>query len=694
MLAEPDDALIGSVNEDWAVESNAGDIFLLGTHSWQIRKVEPGVVRVRDAGNAPPTVPFWRGEAPARTAELSAEVSALRLHVDDCLAGGEPDGARRTLMQAAGIDADAASMIVDYLAAGRAVLGVMPSQQDLVLERFFDDTGGMQLVLHSPFGARVNRGLGLALRKKFCRTFNFELQAAATDDAIVLSLGLTHSFPLQDVPRFLSSRTVADTLEHAILDSPMFQARWRWNLNRSLMVLRFRNGRRNPPPIQRMESDDLLAAVFPQAAACQDNIVGPIEIPDHVLVRQTIDDTLHEAIDIDGVRDLLERIEARRGAHPLPRYDRAVGAGARDHHRPAVRLPGRRGDAESAHQRRPPASRASDGAGDHRRARPGRHRARARRDRAGARDGRRPARFVVLDAAAPPVRAWHHSGRSSSTAGAAEASATPAIELWTTTESPHDAHGPRWQASTRPSPRALRGHLELSGITTAEALPQQRRSARTKSPSACSRSSARDLPCRAAIARAPAAPNGSRDGCSRACTATRNARAASPSRPVTAQDFMRFLLRWQHVAPKRSWPAKPAWWRFSSSCKASRPAAAAWEPELFARRLSHYEPAWLDALCHAGEVAWLRLTPRSSDEVATPSKSTPMSVVLRSDLRWLLAAVRGDRCACRRRSTAQRARCSTSCASAAPCSPPISRRRRDASPTRWSARCGMAWRAA
>ncbi|HEY0581435.1 MAG TPA: DEAD/DEAH box helicase, partial [Chloroflexota bacterium] len=312
VLAEPDDVLVGSVNEDWAVESNAGDIFLLGTHSWQIRKVEPGVVRVRDAGGSPPTVPFWRGEAPARTAELSEEVSTLRRRIDEFLVGEDPDGARRMLIETAAIDVDAAAMIVDYLAAGRAVLGAMPTQQTLVLERFFDDTGGMQLVLHSPFGARINRGVGLALRKKFCRAFNFELQAAATDDAIVLSLGLTHSFPLADVPRYLSSHSVADTLEHAILDSPMFQARWRWNLNRSLMVLRFRNGRRNPPPIQRMESDDLLAAVFPQAAACQDNIVGPIDIPDHVLVRQTIDDTLHEALDIDGVRHLLEQIEAGR----------------------------------------------------------------------------------------------------------------------------------------------------------------------------------------------------------------------------------------------------------------------------------------------------------------------------------------------------------------------------------------------
>ncbi|HMC43629.1 MAG TPA: DEAD/DEAH box helicase, partial [Acidimicrobiales bacterium] len=309
VVAEPDDTFVGTVNEDWAVESMAGDIFLLGTHSWQIRRVEPGVVRVRDAGDTPPTVPFWLGEAPARTAELSEEVSELRHQVDGYLAQGDPDGARRWLMDTAGIGSDAAAMIVDYLAVGRAALGVMPTQQCLVFERFFDDTGGMQLVVHSPFGGRINRGLGLALRKKFCRTFNFELQAAAGDDAIVLSLGLQHSFPLEEVARYVSSRSVRDTLEHAILDAPMFQARWRWNLNRALMVLRFRNGKRNPPPIQRMESDDLLAAVFPQAAACQDNITGPIEIPDHVLVRQTVEDTLNEALDVDGLRSLLERME-------------------------------------------------------------------------------------------------------------------------------------------------------------------------------------------------------------------------------------------------------------------------------------------------------------------------------------------------------------------------------------------------
>ncbi|HMF83431.1 MAG TPA: DEAD/DEAH box helicase, partial [Acidimicrobiia bacterium] len=310
VVAEPDDTFVGTVNEDWAVESMAGDVFLLGTHSWQIRRIEPGVVRVRDAAGALPTIPFWLGEAPARTVELSAEVSELRRRVDEHLVDGRPDDARQWLIHAAGIPREAAVMIVDYLAAGRAALGAMPTQKQLVLERFFDDTGGMQLVVHSPYGGRINRALGLALRKRFCRTFDFELQAAATDDAIVLSLGLTHSFSLEEVPQYVKSATVEDTLEHAVLDSPMFQARWRWNLNRALMVLRFRNGRRNPPPIQRMESDDLLAAVFPQAAACQDNMTGPIEVPDHVLVRETMGDTLHEALDVDGLRALLEGIES------------------------------------------------------------------------------------------------------------------------------------------------------------------------------------------------------------------------------------------------------------------------------------------------------------------------------------------------------------------------------------------------
>ncbi|MGH8991688.1 MAG: DEAD/DEAH box helicase, partial [Acidimicrobiia bacterium] len=310
VVLEPDDLFVGTVNEDWATESMAGDIFLLGTHAWQIRQVTAGTVRVADADGKPPTIPFWTGEAPARTAELSLEVSALRATIDGYLAAGEPAGARAWLTAAAPLDAGAVDQIVDYVVAGRAVLGAVPTATDLVFERFFDEAEGMHLVVHSPYGGRINRALGLALRKRFCKSFNFELQAAATDDAVVLSLGPHHSFPLADVPHFLNSKTVRTVLEQAVLDAPMFLSRWRWNLNRALVVLRFKGGRRNPPPIQRMEADDLMAAVFPQAAACQENVTGPIEIPDHLLVRQTIADTLHEALDLDGVRGLLERIES------------------------------------------------------------------------------------------------------------------------------------------------------------------------------------------------------------------------------------------------------------------------------------------------------------------------------------------------------------------------------------------------
>src|SRR5215831_16405448 len=313
VLAEPDGTLVGTVNEDWAIESMAGDVFLLGTHSWRIRRVEPGVVRVVDALGAPPSIPFWLGEAPGRTRELSEEVCALRAAVAGRLAASGPADAVAWLREECGIDDAAAETIAAYLGAGLAQLGVLPTMDTIVLERFFDEAGGMQLVGHAPFGARLNRALGLALRKRFCVTFDFELQAAASDDAILLSLGPQHSFPLERVPKFLASATVEGVVRQAVLTSPMFAARWRWNLNRSLAVLRMRGGKKNPPAIQRMEADDLMAAVFPTLAACQENVApGPLEIPDHVLVRQTLEDCLREAMDIDGLKELLAGIESGR----------------------------------------------------------------------------------------------------------------------------------------------------------------------------------------------------------------------------------------------------------------------------------------------------------------------------------------------------------------------------------------------
>jgi ATP-dependent Lhr-like helicase len=310
VVADPDETFIGTVGEDFAIDSMPGDIFLLGSTSWRIRRVEAGVVRVVDAHGEPPNIPFWNGEAPARTEELSDEVSRLRQDLEPLLQAGDEAVACRFVKDETGVGADAALQIVRYLGVSRMALGALPTRERLVLERFFDESGGMQLVVHSPRGGRINRALCLALRKKFCKSFNFELQAAANDDAMVLSLGPHHSFPLEDVPHFLSSKGLDATLCQAVLPTPLFTARWRWNLNRSLAVLRFRGGKKNPPAIQRMESDDLMAAVFPQAAACQENVVGPVEIPDHVLVRQTLHDCLTDAMDAEGLARLVERIEA------------------------------------------------------------------------------------------------------------------------------------------------------------------------------------------------------------------------------------------------------------------------------------------------------------------------------------------------------------------------------------------------
>jgi ATP-dependent Lhr-like helicase len=643
VVAEPDDTFVGTVNEDWAVESMAGDIFLLGTHSWQIRRVEPGVVRVRDAGDSPPTVPFWLGEAPARTAELSEEISRLRAVVDGYLAAGDPDGARRWLMETGGVDLPAATMIVDYLAVGRAVLGVMPTQEDLVIERFFDETGGMQLVLHSPYGARINRGLGLALRKKFCRTFNFELQAAATDDAVVLSLGPHHSFPLEDVPRYLSSHSVVDSLEHAILDSPMFQARWRWNLNRSLMVLRFRNGRRNPPPIQRMESDDLMAAVFPQAAACQDNMTGPIEIPDHLLVRQTIGDTLHEALDADGVRRLLERVEAGEiSVHCCDSTEPSVLAHEIITARPYAFL-----DDEEFQNRRTNAVHLRRGLA-------------VDLTSIGTLDPDALARVQDEIQPSPETADDLHDLLSSTVvlaprpewgdlfadlvaAGRAHAVDREGAPLWYTTECAAEAAA-ALAGDDEAVARALRGHLELSGITTVEDLA-----------AATTFSTGRVASGLAALQQDGFAMQGryrpdasgpewvARRLLARMHGYSRRSRRESVE-PVTAQDFMRFLLRWQHVAPGCQLTGDAGLSSVLEQLQGFEAAAMSWERELFGRRLHHYDPAWLDRLCYGGDVAWLRLAPRPRDDadapVAAPSKATPIAVVFRGDLDWLLAAAR------------------------------------------------------
>src|SRR5580693_2303499 len=311
VVLDPDGVTVGSVHEDFAVEATAGDIFLLGTHSWRVAKVEVGTVRVHDAGDLPPTVPFWLGEAPARTAELSEAVSDLRTELEPLLRADDGDGARRLVVERAGVAMEVAQQVVAYCAAGLAALGHLPTRRRIVVERCFDDSEGTQLILHAPFGGRINRALGLALRKRFCVSFDFELQAAADDDTVVLSLGPQHSFPLTQVPAMLNSRTAVDVLTQAVLPHPMLAARWRWNLTRALVLPRSRGGQRRPIHLQRMEADDLLAAVWPGLAACQENAPpGPVAVPDHVLARQTVDDCLHEGLWVEGLVDVWSRVES------------------------------------------------------------------------------------------------------------------------------------------------------------------------------------------------------------------------------------------------------------------------------------------------------------------------------------------------------------------------------------------------
>lgn len=312
VVLDPDDVVVGSLNEDFALEALPGDVFTLGTHSWQMLRIDGLKVRVRDAAGMQPTIPFWFGEGPGRTQELSMAVSRLRQTIADLLINDSANVAVQWVVDKAALPREGATQLVEYLQSGMNALGVMPTREAIVMERFFDEVGDMHVVIHSPFGSRINRGWGLALRKRFCRSFNFELQAAANEDSIVISLGSVHSFPLDEVFRYLQSATVRDVLVQALLDAPMFEVRWRWNATRSLAIQRNRNGKRVPPQFQRMDAEDLVAHVFPDQIACQENITGKREVPDHPLVEQTIHDCLTEAMDIEQLKELITNIEQQK----------------------------------------------------------------------------------------------------------------------------------------------------------------------------------------------------------------------------------------------------------------------------------------------------------------------------------------------------------------------------------------------
>jgi ATP-dependent Lhr-like helicase len=676
VVLDPDETFLGTVDEDWAVESMAGDVFLLGSTSWRIRRVEAGKVRVVDAGGAPPTVPFWLGEAPARSEELSREVSELRAAVGGFLARDEPGAARRWVESECGLGPAAAHELVTYLAAARTALGALPTQEEIVFERFFDEAGGMQLVVHAPWGGRINRGLGLALRKRFCRSFDFELQAAATDDAVVLSLGPQHSFPLEAVPRFLPPDRLEETLAQAVLLSPLFAARWRWNANRALAVLRMRGGRRNPYPIQRMESDDLLAAVFPRLAGCQENATGPIEIPDHPLVRQTLDDCLHEAMDAAGLRALLEGIASGAvtvrfvdSSEPSPLCHEILNA------RPYAFL-----DDAPLEERRTRAVVL-------RRGLPVEARELGRLDPAAVARVREEAQpdprdpdelhdlLLNLVLLRPDPR-WRPHFEALVAARRACALEVGAERWWCAVERrpfaaalhPHarfrpDVPPPAALASLRPSAdeaavKALGGHLEVTGPVTAEGLARRVGLSPADAEIALAR-----LEAEGGVLRGRFDDECSEVGEQFCCRrllarihATTQDRLRREIEPVSAQDFLRFLLRWQHATPATRREGRRGTLAAIEQLQGFELAAGAWEESVLPARVADYRPEWLDALCLSGAVAWGRPSLRPGDSpgsaapadcegargTSPPSRATPVSLFRREDLAWLLAAARGD----------------------------------------------------
>ncbi len=723
VVAEPDGIVVGTLDEDFAVESNAGDIMLLGNTSWRIRRVEgkSGRVLVEDAHGAPPSVPFWRGEAPARTQELSAHVAGLRKEISDRLRDTSPVGISPSqptvaetiawLKEECGLDDSAAEQAVEYVLQGRAVLGDVPTQDTIIAERFFDEGGGMQLIIHAPYGGRINKAWGLALRKRFCRSFNFELQAAATDNGLNIALAEQHSFPLADVFHFLNSETVQPILEQAALASPFFGTRWRWDANRALALLRFQGGKKVPPQIQRMRSDDLLASVFPDVAACQENIVGDIQIPDHPLVKEVMKDVLTEAMDVDGLRTLLSGIQQGRvrclavdtpvpsqfsheilNANPyaylddapleerraravemrriLPesvleevgKLDQAAIAQVRAEAWPDVRDPDElhdvlhtliafparvEADESPAHAEAAPLLSliGSNGGGEH-----------------------GPA---ALDGTAHVSGAeWQGDFNRLLDQGRALCAQNAGITYWLAAEraktfallfpdASFDRPVPEVQTTEPSSDDALlalvTGWMSHLGPATASQLSHMlglpaseinKALLRMEASGALLRGQFTDTTSRAG-APAPHEHAPELEWCERRLLARIHRLTVATLRkqiePVTAAQFMRWLLRWQHVAAGAQVQGERATLEVLRQLQGFEIPANAWERQILGRRIVNYDPQWLDQLCLTGAVGWGRLSPHPAtlDDTAAgkrrviPTSVAPITFFVREEADWM-----------------------------------------------------------
>jgi ATP-dependent Lhr-like helicase len=673
VVLEPEDTFIGTLNEDFAIESLAGDIFQLGNTSWQITQVLSGTVRVRDARGAPPTIPFWVGEAPARSDELSREISNLRAAADARLAVHEAgptapgDAVVEWFAEETGLDRESALQVMAYLAEGRRVLGVVPTQQTLVLERFFDESGGMQLVLHAPFGSRVNKAWALALRKRFCRQFNFELQAAATEDALLLSLGPQHSFPLADVFRYLHPASVRDILVQAFLDAPVFQTRWRWNATISLAVPRNRGGRKVPPQLQRMQADDLMAAVFPDAAACLENIPGDRQVPNHPLVNQTVRDCLEEAMDLAQLEAILDRIhrgeltcvsrdtpEPSAFCHDILNarpYSFVDDAPLEERRTQAVQTrragsPNEMGALDAA---------AIERVRDEVRPDP--------RDVDELHDALLTSGFLLQSEVDPAwaeelaVRGRATRVRIQETTMWVAAERLPEMVAVHPTASLDPAIAVPASRATRTWTRVealvelLRGRMAIVGPTTADELSASSGASATDvdeallalesegavlrgyfarqgsgpRPQASERAQAADRPQAADRLQASNLEWCDRRLLARIHRYTLNRLRAEIS-PVSPAEYMRFLFAWQHVEQGSRLSGIEGLRAVIAQLDGLELPAVAWERHVLPARLEQFDRAWLDMLCLTGEVGWARVSSGPTQMVG----ATPIGLYLRS----------------------------------------------------------------
>ncbi|HEY8871887.1 MAG TPA: helicase-related protein, partial [Stellaceae bacterium] len=714
VVLEPENQVIGTVNEDFAVESLAGDVFQLGNTAYRIRRVERGTLRVEDAQGQPPNIPFWLGEAPGRTDELSQSVSRLRAEFEarltqnalSALQGGEggdpprsggegevgrgehsgiphltptlyaPGGgegvndALRWLIEDIGIGEAASRQLTEYLAAGHAALGVLPTQSTIVFERFFDAVGGMQLVIHSPYGSRLNRAWGLALRKRFCRKFNFELQAAATEDNIVLSLTTAHSFDLAEVQHYLHPATVRDLLVQALLDAPMFMTRWRWVAGVALALPRFRGGKKLPAPLARMDAEDLITAIFPDQLACAENLSGARDIPDHPLVRQTIADCLSEVMDADGLERLLTRLQsgevrivARDLTEPSPLALEVLSA------RPYAYLDDapleeRRTQAVMSRRWLAPEDAAELGRLD------GQAIARVRGEawpEAANRDelhdalawlgfmtpqeaGSGPGWTAFLDELAREKRATRLEIplNDKPTVWVAAERLPQFLALWPDARlEPAIAAPAGYETRDWPPEEALveivRGRLEGLGPVGETALAEPLGLAPPGIADALAALQQEGFALRGRFT--PGAdPNGAdtEEWCERRLLArihryTLN-RLRAEIEPVAARDFLRFLFDWQRVTEKTRMEGADALAAVLGQLEGFAAAAGAWETEILPARIAEYDPAWLDDHCLAGRIAWTRLRQRSAGphpgergpgSPSGPVRTTPITLLAR-----------------------------------------------------------------